>query len=177
MLGHGSRGCIYWTFDARFIGKTFTCRSVTCRSGSPSVKRGKIVELALWVADCSNTDIQSVGMGFHRFLCSFGLTHCITFVHFGTGAMVVCTLPRAGVADGTLSLDVNSSGAGPAPSETRDTGQLGICRHHQMIIVLPGFEKVDGVQLVFKNSFIHAVAPLDLEAPLQAPTLQRLRTA
>jgi len=127
-------------------------------------------ELALWVGEYSTVDAESVGRAFQTFLGALGNVDHITFVHFGYTA----TSPRVPeeMVKGATSPAKNGSSY---PQDLRDTGQMAYRQPcNMMVLVLPDLAKAGKVQVVLKNSFIHAVVPFD--EPLPAPELQRMRT-
>lgn len=130
--------------------------------------------LALWASECSTVDVENVGVAFQTFLDVLGRVDRISFVHFGSNVNKVQTDLKT--SEEEMAKDtVLPAQDGQESSDLRDTGQRGVCQHRNlMVLVLPGFARGDEVQLVLKNSFIHAVVPCD--EPLPAPELQRMRT-
>jgi len=151
------------------VGASCICgMAVTCKECS--------VGLALWVAEHSMTEVQRIGSSFHECLCELGYPKNIVFEDFGTGSVSLHPIIRAHATAGADDMDLQSphgsdDEACPLVEETRYRGQ-GSC---DISVVMPGLNETIAYQLVFKNSFIHAVVPVD--GPLPVPTLRRMRTA
>lgn len=145
-------------------------------SGISLSRTAKDVVVALWVSEYTKTKVESVGAAFHKFLSGRGFSKCIDFVHFRARAKVLHSIPR-GLATEDISICLQSPQNVLEQRGVWDTGQCDMTRpqHSHRVIVMPGFSAVDGKQLLFKNSFLHVVAPC--EEPLPAPMLHRMRTA